>query len=152
MLMNAFTLYKLHDTTNGNKLAKDYSSIDFIADWLEEVAPREDKDASDSGSSAAASDDDVAVAPRVDRRRKYWNSAEGKAVRLDGQFHCLQHAGSVYRKHEIVDGEPKRNDLRRLCRYCGERALYFCDVCNVPLCIGDCCKKFHTKQKLPSQK
>ena len=152
MLMNAFVLYKLHDSANHKNLGKGYSSVDFIADWLEEVAPCEGDAASDSGEYADANTEDATLPPRKDRRRKYWNSDEGKAVRLDGRFHCLQHAGNVYLKNEIVDGLSKRNDLRRLCRYCGERALYFCDVCDVPLCVGDCCKKFHTERKLPSMK
>ena len=152
MLMNAYVLYKLHATANNKNVGSDYSSVDFIADWHDEVAPRDDDAASDSGASDDAINNDSATSPRKDRRRKYWNSDEGKAIRLNGRFHCLQHAGNVYVKNEIVQGVPKRNDLRRLCRYCGERALYFCDVCNVPLCVGVCCKNFHTERELPSLK
>lgn len=152
MLLNAFVLYKLHHLANHKDLGAGYSSLDFIEDWLSEIAPFENDSGSDSGSSAASPDENHDVIPRKDRRRKFWNSDEGKALRLDGRFHCLQHAGNVYVKNEIVDGRNKRNDLRRLCRYCGERALYFCDVCNVPLCVGDCCKKFHTERKLPPLK
>ena len=149
MLMNAYVIYKLH---NSATLSDTYSALDFIADWLEEIAPHEGDAASDSSASDDASDENDANAPRKDRRRRFWNSDEGKALRLDGRFHCLQHAGNVFVKNELVDGQIKRNDLRRLCRYCGERALYFCDVCNVPLCVGDCCKKFHTLRKLPPLK
>ena len=149
MLMNAYVIYKLH---NSATLSDTYSALEFIADWLEEVAPHEGDAASDSSASDDASDENNANAPRKDRRRRFWNSDEGKSLRLDGRFHCLQHAGNVFVKNEVVDGQCKRNDLRRLCRYCGERALYFCDVCNMPLCVGDCCKKFHTQRKLPPLK
>lgn len=152
MLMNAFVLYKLHNSANNKDLNNAYSALDFIADWLEEVTPCEGEATSDSSASGDAPAENFADIPRKDRRRRYWNSEEGKAVRLDGRFHCLQHAGNVFLKHEIVDGHAKRCDLRRVCRYCGERALYFCDVCNVPLCVGDCCKKFHTERKLPPLK
>ena len=142
----------MHDSANHNKLPKDYSSIDFIADWLQEVAQGDGDGSSDSDAPAAENTAAAAHPVGKDRRRKYWNSEDGKKVRLDGRFHCLQHAGHVYSKNAVVNGVSKRNDLRRLCRYCGERALYFCDVCNVPLCVGDCCKKFHTERVLPKLK
>jgi hypothetical protein len=149
MLMNAYVLYTLHDATNHKKLPQRYSSLDFIADWLAEICEPDDEASSDSGS---ASSDDV---DRLDRRITFWNSDKGRDTRLkrsDGQYHCLYHAADKFRSFELDGDEAVRNDLRRLCRYCGTRTIYFCDVCKVPLCHGDCCKKFHTERIIPSRK
>jgi hypothetical protein len=152
MLMNAFVLYTLHDAANSNKLPKKYSSLDFIADWLDEVCKPDDAAASDSQADSSSDSDDC---DRADRRRSFWNSPKGKHIRLARShetFHCLYHAASRYKPYELVDDEQVRNDLRRVCRYCGERTIYFCGACKVPLCVGDCCMNFHTLDHIPARK
>lgn len=150
--MNAFVLYKLHDDVTHKKLPKGYSSLDFIDEWMREVCEGEQDahdDASASSSSESESDGECVY---KEHRRKWWEGKKGTAIRMDRQFHGLEHAGHVYRKGAIVGGEEKRFDLRRSCFCCGERTLYFCDVCKVPLCIGSCNKVFHTERDLPSMK
>jgi antirestriction protein len=148
MLMNAFVLYLLHDRDNKKKLPKTYSSLDFIANWMDEVCKPDDAAVSDSSSDSDECD-------RADRRRSFWNSTEGKHIRLarsHEKFHCLYHAASRYFPSRLENEEQVRNDLRRVCRYCGERTIYFCDVCKVPLCVGNCCMNFHTLDHIPARK
>ena len=159
MLLNAYVLYKLHDATNHNKLRADYSSLDFIADWLQEVEPAiespSDEDLADTDDSVPSTPPDLTY---KQHRRKWWECENGINIRLDRRYHCLEDARSVYVKAVVEKNDSgeeivKRVDLRRDCMYCGERNCYtFCQVCNVPLCLGDCCRKFHTIAKLPPLK
>jgi hypothetical protein len=150
MLMNAFVLYKLHDDANNKKLPQSYSSLDFISDWIQDLEKDDDAASSDISASDAASEESVAVPDYKEHRRNWWQAAPGTAIRMDSRFHGLQHAGNCYFTNVDKNGENKRADLRRLCMWCGERTVYFCEDCNVPLCIGICNKNFHTKRKLPS--
>ena len=145
MLMNAFVLYKLNDSVLGQKLAKDYSSLDFIEDWLGEVAPDDnDVDGNESDSS-----DENEPLPYKSHRFKWWSSAIGTAYRLDRhRYHNLEHAGNVFLKARLEGDDEMRYDLRRDCMLCRERSLYFCNVCNVTLCCGECCERWHTMSKL----
>lgn len=149
MMMNAFVLYKLNDASLGKKLPQDYSSLDFIADWLAEVAPDDDDD---KGNGSDSSDENEPL-PYKSHRFKWWSSAEGTAYRLDRHhYHNLEHAGNVFLKARLQGDEEIRCDLRRDCMLCHERTLYFCKVCNVSLCCGDCCNKWHTFSKLRREK
>jgi hypothetical protein len=153
MLLNAYVLYQLHNKANHNTTHARYTSLDFIADWLSEVAPEGDDSHSDQHS-----DTDNDGGPRLvykAHRRKWWSSDDGNAVRLDKRYHYLEDARHVYQKSRVKagsDGEEVevRNDLRRDCLFCGERNCYtFCSLCKVPLCLGDCCRDFHTVAALP---
>lgn len=152
MLMNAFVLYKLHDDATQRKLPKDYSSLDFIAEWMQELLEVEDNAESDSGAASSSDFESDDERQYNQHRRKWWEGERGIAVRMDRQFHGLQHAGNVFLKEVMKEGEQKRCDLRRCCMCCGDRTLYFCEECKVPLCIGHCNKQFHTERKLPSLK
>lgn len=141
MLLNAFVLYKLHDSANLRKLPPDYSSLDFIEDWLSEVA------AVDNGNVSSDSDssDEKEPLPYKSHRFKWWSGSAGTAYRLDRhQYHNLQHAGNVFLKARLEGNDEIRCDLRRDCMLCHERTLYFCKICNVSLCCGECCDKWHT--------
>jgi len=153
MLLNAFVLFKLHDKANHKILRARYNSFDFIADWLEEIAGDAER------SSEQSSDvDDAPQLPYKAHRRKWWNSDVGKAVRMDHRYHGLEDARNVYQKSTVKvgsDGDEVevRLDLRRKCLFCGERNCYtFCSTCNVPLCLGECCRKFHCVATLPALK
>ena len=74
MLMNAFVLYKLHDSASHKKLPQRYTSLDFIADWLAELCDPDDEASIDSGSESSANCDDT---DRSDRRISFWNSDKG---------------------------------------------------------------------------
>jgi hypothetical protein len=158
MLLNAFVLYKLHDSTNNQKLRPSYNSFDFIADWLNEVSPAVAGRIMPEPSSD--DDDPTALAPIAykEHRRNWWSSENGRAIRLDSRYHVLQDARHVYLKNEVKqtgNGEKVqvRLELRRNCMYCGDRNCYtFCDICNVPLCLGNCCRNFHTVDELPPLK
>jgi len=152
MLMNAFVLYKLHDQVNHKRLPEKYSSLDFIADWIRELN-QDVRDAVCVSSASDASNDECAAAPDYkEHRRNWWQSAAGTAVRMDGRFHSLQHAANCYLSTQGEGDHKKFIDLRRVCMYCGERTIYFCEACNVPLCLGICNKKFHTDTVLPRPK
>jgi hypothetical protein len=158
MLLNAYVLYRLHDkATHRNTTRARYTSFDFIADWLSEVAPAPEVD-NDSHSDQHSDDDGAPELPYKAHRRKWWSTPDGKDVRLDNRHHYLEDARHVYQKSKVIagaDGESVevRIDLRRDCVFCGERNCYtFCSLCNVPLCLGDCCRNFHTVAKLPELK
>jgi len=77
---------------------------------------------------------------------------------MDHRYHGLEDARNVYQKSTVKvgsDGDEVevRLDLRRKCLFCGERNCYtFCSTCNVPLCLGECCRKFHCVATLPALK
>jgi len=147
--MNAYVLYKLHDQANYKKLPPDYSSLEFICDWLDEVISA----AADDIAPSSDSNDDVPVLQYKQHRYKWWKGDVGTSLRLNTRvYHSLEHAGNVYMKNIVGEEGSQRLDLRRECMCCGERTVYFCSVCNVPLCIGNCCKVFHTSAKLPRKK
>ena len=149
--MNGYVLYKLHDSVYSKKLPKDYTSFDFIADWLQEVEAEEPQDV----SSASSSEDDDHQLAYKQHRRKWWQTEPGCRIRLTKPNHFLEDARHKYVKSVVRtndDGEAvvARLDLRRDCIYCGERNCYtFCSICMVPLCIGDCSRNFHTTALLP---
>jgi predicted RNA-binding Zn-ribbon protein involved in translation (DUF1610 family) len=68
---------------------------------------------------------------------------------MDRRIHALKHAGNVYFSQLELNGEEKRADLRKICMDCGERTVYLCEVCKVPLYMYACNKNFHTQRKLP---
>ena len=60
MLLNAYVLHQLHNKANHNTTHARYTSFDFIADWLSEVAPEVDESHSDQHSDT---DDDGGPPP-----------------------------------------------------------------------------------------
>ena len=132
MMQNAFILYCSYH----NK-GKDYSSLDFIKNFLEECGEGENPD----------HPDDVAAEPAGERKlfkhtRPYWISGAGEHVRLSGRNHWPKDARKVFPEWSC----NKKHDLRRHCTWdpqnCG-RTFTFCSGCKVPLCLEhfEC---FHT--------
>lgn len=143
--MNAFVLYKLHNASLGKKLPPDYSSLDFIEDWLAEVVP--DDHVSDSDESDSSYENETL--PYKSHRFGWWSGPAGTKYRLDThRYHNLQHAGNVFLKARLEGDDEVRLDLRRDCMLCNQRTLYFCSICNVSLCCGECCNNWHTYSKL----
>jgi hypothetical protein len=82
----------------------------------------------------------------------FWNKNKAAAFRLDGKDHWIEDANNVYHnksKRQNVKGIFIRNELRRVCRWCGDLTVYFCMKCAAPLCIGTCFKCFHTVRVIP---
>ncbi len=149
MIVNAFVLYKLNDDAKDaahKTLPAQYSVMDFINDWLEEGDEDEASDASVDNADNAADDNDADHPSYKAHRRKWWQGPEGTAVRMNNRFHALQYAGNTYSHYSDIDGVRKRDDLRRKCMFCGERTLYYCDACMVPLCLGVCNHRFHSER------
>jgi hypothetical protein len=144
MLVNAFVLFKLHDAANDKKLSKDFSSLEFIEQWLQEL----DDEAGDVSSASSSDEFEPEKLAYKQHRRKWWSTNAGEAIRLKHSsdwLHATQDARHVY-VTKTADG---RIDLRRNCMWCGERTFYFCSTCMVPICIGKCSLAFHTLKKLP---
>jgi hypothetical protein len=159
MMMNAFIL-KTTLKTKRYKLPSQYSSFDFIEEYLEEVCPiskeLEGQQSSSSASHVARSCHPAGLDHKGEIRKvkaSFWSKAAGREWRLDGKDHYPQDAKNVWFKVTSrvseVNNKVIRNELRRNCHYCNERTVYFCTKCNVPLCIGTCFSDFHTKNKLP---
>jgi hypothetical protein len=149
MLMNAFVLYTMSANANSKKLPPNYTAVHFVSEWLESLDEGLCQGENDADCSSASGDESSIEIDYKDHRRSWWQGDSGTSIRMDRRFHALQHAGNVYYSRLEVNGEEKRADLRRNCMYCGERTIYFCEVCKVPLCIGACNKNFHTQRKLP---
>ena len=146
MVMNAFVLFKLHDASNAKKLPKDFSSLDFVELWLKDVDDMQD--AEDVPSSCSDDDFEQPCTTYKQHRRKFWASEDGQAIRFRRNQRCqhnLLDARHEYRTEEL----GKRNDLRRICIWCGTRTFTFCQTCMVPVCIGLCNQSFHSKPTLP---
>jgi hypothetical protein len=159
MMMNAFILKKTLKTKR-YKLPSQYSSFDFIEEYLEEVCPiskeLEGHKSSSSASHVARSCHPAGLDHKGEIRKvraSFWSKAAGREWRLDGKDHYPQDAKNVWFKLSSrvseVNNKVIRNELRRNCHYCNERTVYFCTKCDVPLCIGTCFSDFHTKNKLP---
>ena len=149
MLMNAFVLYTLSANAKSTKLPPNYTAVHFVAEWLDALDEGGCHADSDANSSSASGDESPIEINYKDHRRNWWQGDSGLSVRMDRRFHGLQHAGNVYYSRLELNGEEKRADLRKNCMDCGERTVYLCEVCKVPLYIYACNKNFHTQRKLP---
>ena len=142
MLLNAFILFKLHDAANDKKLSKDFSSLEFIDLWLQEV----EGEAVDASSDSSG--DELQKVAYKQHRRKWWSTDAGRAIRLKHSSECM-HATQDARHVYVTKTRDSRLDLRRKCMWCGDRTFFFCSTCIVPLCIGKCSLAFHTLKTLP---
>ena len=146
MLMNAYVLRR-----SKMKLPKSYSSFDFLSNWLLQVSPEpvplQDEEAPVQGHPAGR--DKSGGIRKVER--KFWNRPLATAWRLDKQEHWCQDANNTFHKVSNRVGRKGfiRNELRRKCRWCNERTVFYCTKCAAPLCIGECFISFHTKSKMP---
>lgn len=146
MLMNAYVL-----RCSKLKLPKSYSSFNFISNWLEQVSPQPEplQDEEAPNKEHPAGRDKKGKVRKVEA--KFWNTRAAAAWRLDNEDHWCQDANNTFIKVSSrvnKKGEHKRNELRRKCRWCNERTVFYCTKCETPLCIGECFKLFHTKSKL----
>jgi hypothetical protein len=151
-MMNAFVLKKLRNEEKNKKRSGKWSSMDFIAEYLAEIAPApiEEAPIAEQEHPHPAWDPKTKKIKRV--KHAFWCKPAGTAFRLDGVAHYTQHALNAYDIHsnrKRPDGEFIRLNLRRNCRYCNDATMYFCTKCDTPLCVGHCFINFHTKHKLP---
>jgi hypothetical protein len=145
--MNAFVLKKLKQ-----ELPKTYSSFDFITEFLQEVCP--DGESVEQTQTLPTQHQHPAMKKGKVRavERPFWSKPAGRAFRMDGIDHWIEDAKNVYFKisEKCNDkGERIRNELRRQCRWCGDKTVYFCTKCQAPLCVGNCFRHFHTVKDIP---
>jgi len=122
MLMNSFTLFKLH-----HKKAPAYTALDFLEDYLQEL--------NDSSASRMQHEDAspgmIPERPCTNHKRAWWFGEEGSRIRKSGR-HYLCHGKELF-------GDA--TDQRRGCMYdpsrtgCG-RTAYACKQCGVSLCMA----------------
>ena len=53
-----------------------------------------------------------------------------------------------------ITKENETKSFQRKCRYCAfekktKKTIYWCEICNIPLCIHPCFKLYHTVTNLP---
>lgn len=146
MLMNAYVLRR-----SKLKLAKSYSSFDFLANLLEQLSP-EPVPLQDQETPALAHPAGLDKAGNVRKvEAQFWGKPAATAWRLDNKDHWCQDANNTFHKVSNRVGRKGfiRNELRRKCRWCNERTVFYCTKCAAPLCIGECFISFHTKSKMP---
>ena len=145
-LMNAYVLRR-----SKLNLPKTYSSLHFIENLLRQISPEGQPEPQPEVSAVhPAGLDKNGKVRRVEA--PFWNKAKAVAFRLDGKDHWCEDANNVYRrvsKRQNVKGTFIRNELRRVCRWCGDLTVYFCMKCAAPLCVGNCFKCFHTLERIP---
>ena len=147
MLMNAYVLRR-----SKLKLPKSYSSFDFLANLLNQLSPEPTPlhDEETPVQEHPAGLDKAGNVRKVEA--KFWSKPAATAWRLDNQDHWCQDANNTFVKiSNRVSGKGTftRNELRRKCRWCNDRTIYYCTKCKTPLCVGECFKLFHTKSKMP---
>lgn len=141
-LMNAYVLRR-----SKLNLPKKYTSFHFLENLLRQmtpqVAPLESQQ--DAPKPHPAGLDKNGKVRAVEA--PFWNGKAGKAFRLDGIDHWCEDANNVYfklSKRANSSGIFIRNELRRQCRWCNDKTVFFCTKCMAPLCVGNCFKCFHT--------
>lgn len=146
MVMNAYVL-----RCSKLKLPKSYTSFVFLANLLQQLAPEpvpaQDPEPPLQGHPAGR--DKSGGIRKVERQ--FWNKPLASAWRLDKQDHWCQDANNTFVKvsnRVSSSGDFIRNELRRKCRWCNERTVFYCTKCETPLCVGECFKLFHTKREL----
>ena len=146
MLMNAYVLRR-----SKLKLPKSYSSFDFLANLLNQLSPEptplhdEETPVQEHPAGLDKDGNDRKV------EAKFWGTPAATAWRLDNKDHWCQDANKTFHKVSNRVGKKGfiRNELRRKCRWCNERTVFYCTKCAAPLCIVECFKLFHTKSKMP---
>jgi hypothetical protein len=140
-LMNAYVLRR-----SKLNLPRKYTSFHFLENLLQQMTP------SDAPlPPPAAPKPHPAGYDRNGRVRAveapFWNGKAGKAFRLDGIDHWCEDANNTYFKLSEKRNERGvfiRNELRRTCRWCKDKTVFFCTKCVAPLCVGNCFRSFHT--------
>lgn len=149
MLMNAFVLRRLK-----LGMGKSYTSFDFITEFLQQACP-EDESVEPSQPLPTQQRHPAMKNDRVRAvERPFWSKPAGISWRMDGVDHWLEDAKNVYYKvssRQNEKGENIRNELRRKCRWCGDKTVYFCTKCQTPLCVGTCFRSFHTVKQIPNK-
>lgn len=142
LLMNAYVLRR-----SKLNLPRTYTSVHFIENMLQQISP--DPDLAEPEPEAPA------VHPAgVDKNGRvraveapFWNKNAAAAFRLDGKDHWCEDANNCFFKFSTkrnAKGDFIRKELRRVCRWCNEKTVYWCTKCVTPLCVGNCFKYFHT--------
>jgi hypothetical protein len=147
MLMNAYVLRKLK-----LNLPNSYSSFDFITEFISVACPDDESVEQPRQMQEQHPATKNGKVPAVER--PFWSSPAGRAWRMDGVDHWLEDAKRVYYKvsnWQNDKGELIRSELRRLCRWCGDKTIYFCTKCQAPLCISPCFRNFHTIKCIPQK-
>ena len=146
MMMNAYVLRR-----SKLRLPKTYTSFDFMANLIQQLAPEPTVSQHETGATKVhpAGKDSKGKTRKVEK--PFWNSERGAAWRMDGNGHWPQDANNVYLKvsnREGKSGKPIRFELRRQCRWCNDKTVFYCTKCEAPLCLGRCFESFHTSRTI----
>ena len=144
--MNAYVLRR-----SKLNLPKKYTSFHFLENLLQQMTPPDEVPPPPAAQKAHPAGYDRNGKVRA-VEAPFWNGKAGKAFRLDGIDHWCEDANNAYfklSKRTNASGIFIRNELRRKCRWCNEKTVYFCTKCMAPLCVGNCFKCFHTLERIP---
>jgi hypothetical protein len=145
MMMNAYVL-----RVSKLELPKSYTSFQFLEALLEQLSPAVHVETPEIPEHPAGKDEHGKIR-KVEK--PFWNSDVGAAWRLDGKDHYCEDANNQYPRvsnKRNAEGNLIRHELRRKCRWCNKKTVYFCEKCAAPLCVGVCFKSFHTCRTINS--